>query len=177
MVTLSKCCKILWDCVMCATSFSIFVFFQGTAFVKFASAESAEKCMAASETDGIFLDGRQVRKLAYCLNLTKLILINSINIQKWNRDIVETLIQIVSSLSLLCMFPSLTWLPMYCIHISLFQLLKQSKKFRWTIFFCAFFRFTLTWPWRRKTLSKRRRRRKRKNQKIRETSSSPERAS
>jgi len=62
---------------MCATSLSIFVFFQGTAFVKFASAESAEKCMTASETDGIFLDGRQVRKLAYCLNLTKLILINS----------------------------------------------------------------------------------------------------
>ena len=41
----------------------IATFFQGTAFVKFASAESAEKCMAASETEGIFLDGRQVQSL------------------------------------------------------------------------------------------------------------------
>ena len=107
---------------MCATSFSIFVFFQGTAFVKFASAESAEKCMTASETDGIFLDGRQVRKLAYCLNLTKLILINSTQYTKMKQGHCGD----SNSNS----FFSLTWLPMYCIHISLFQLLKQSKNFR-----------------------------------------------
>ncbi len=34
--------------------------YQGTAFVKFVSSESAEKCVKASETDGIFLDTRQI---------------------------------------------------------------------------------------------------------------------
>ncbi len=39
-------------------------FSQGTAFVKFASAESVDKCIAASESDGIFLDGRQVTPIS-----------------------------------------------------------------------------------------------------------------